>query len=92
MLPRSLTLALTPAGMLVLREATDADPIDPAAERIRAALARGVSHGLLQLGAAEVATTLPSGIALWRVVGRAPSARKDPGARRADTREAPLHD
>jgi len=38
----SLTLALTPAGTLVLREATDADPIDPAtAERIRAALARG---------------------------------------------------
>jgi len=68
----SLTLALTPAGTLVLREATDADPIDPAtAERIRAALARGAGHGLLQLGAAEVETPLPPGIAFWRDVGRA---------------------
>ena len=66
-----LALALTPAGTLVLRESPDTDPIDPAvAERIRAALARDAGHGLLQLGAAEVDTSLPPGLALWRDVGR----------------------
>ena len=65
-------LALTPARTLVLREAPDADPIDPAAaERIGAALGQGVGHGLLQLGAAEVDTPLPSSVAFWRDVGRA---------------------
>jgi len=67
-----LVLALTPGGTLVLREAPDADPMDPTtAERIRAALAQGTGHGLLQLGAAEVDTVLPPGIAFWRDVGRA---------------------
>ena len=65
-------LALTPTRTLILREAPDADPIDPAAaERIGAALGRGVGHGLLQLGAAEVDTLLPPSIAFWRDVGRA---------------------
>jgi non-specific serine/threonine protein kinase len=67
-----LALALTPAGTLALRDAVDADPVDAAvAERIRAALARGAGHGLLQLGAAEVDTPLPPGLAFWRDVGRA---------------------
>ena len=71
-----LVLALTPARTLVLREAPDADPIEPAtAERMRAALARGAGHGLLQLGAAEVDTPLPPGIAFWRDVGHAFVAR-----------------
>jgi len=76
-LPRSLLLrpglllALTPAGTLVVREAPDADPVDPAgAERIRVAFARGGGHGLLHLGAVEVDTPLPPGIAFWRDVGR----------------------
>ena len=71
-----VVLALTPARTLVLREAPDADPIDPAAaERIGAALGRGAGHGLLQLGAAEVDTPLPSSVAFWRDVGRAFVAR-----------------
>ena len=67
-----LLLALTPVGTLVVRAAPDADPVDSAAaERIGAAFARGTGHGLLQLGAAEVDTPLPAGIAFWRDVGRA---------------------
>lgn len=61
-----------PGGTLVVRDAPGADPLDLAsAERIRAAFARGAGHGLLQLGAAEVDTTLPPGLAFWRDVGRA---------------------
>ncbi len=67
-----LALALTPAGSLVLREALLADPIDRAiAERIRVAFVRGAGHGLLHLGAVEVDSPLPPGIAFWRDVGRA---------------------
>jgi len=66
-----LLLALTPAGTLVVREAPDADPVDStSASRIGAAFARGTGHGLLQLGAAEVDTPLPPGIAFWRDVAR----------------------
>ncbi len=66
-----LALALTPARTLILHESLDTDPVDQAvAERIRAALARGAGHGLLQLGAAEVDTSLPPGLAFWRDVGR----------------------
>jgi non-specific serine/threonine protein kinase len=65
-------LALTPAGALVLREEAGAEPVDRvAAERIRAAFARGAGHGLLHLGAAEVDAALPPGLAFWRDVGRA---------------------
>ena len=67
-----LILALTPAGTLVVRDAPDDGPLDPAsAERIAAAFARGTGHGLLQLGAAEVDTSLPPGVAFWRNVARA---------------------
>ncbi|MGH7374443.1 MAG: DEAD/DEAH box helicase [Candidatus Rokuibacteriota bacterium] len=67
-----LVFSLTPGGTLVVREAPDADPVDPAsAKRIGAAFARGVGHGLLQLGAAEVDTALPPSIGFWRDVGRA---------------------
>lgn len=67
-----LLLALTPRGALIVREALDADSLDAAsAERIAAAFARGTGHGLLQLGAAEVDTALPPGVAFWRDVARA---------------------
>ncbi len=63
---------LTPAGALALREAADADPIEAAAaKRIRAAFEAGSGHGLLHLGAAEVETLLPPGLAFWRDLGRA---------------------
>src|SRR6266545_2441972 len=67
-----LALGLTPSGTLVLRVASDADPLDPAvASRIEAAFALGAGHGLLHLGAAEVDTALPPGFAFWRDLGRA---------------------
>ena len=67
-----LALGLTPSGTLALRSVPDADPLDPAAaSRIEAAFAVGAGHGLLHLGAAEVDTPLPPGIAFWRDLGRA---------------------
>ena len=67
-----LTLALTPAGHLVLRpgEAGDAPP-DPVARRLRAAFERGAGPGLLHLGAAEAHAALPAALAFWRNLGRA---------------------
>jgi non-specific serine/threonine protein kinase len=66
-----LALGVTPGGRLILQTAPDADPIDAAlAERIRAAFLPGAGHGLLHLGAAEVDTPLPPGLAFWRDVGR----------------------
>src|SRR5262245_18420403 len=66
-----LVLALTPAGTLVLHDSPDTEPIDPGvAERDGPAFARGAGHGLLQLGAAEVDTSLPPGLAVWRDVSR----------------------
>jgi non-specific serine/threonine protein kinase len=68
---RGLVLALTPTRALVARQGQDGDVVDPAlAERIEAALARGAGHALLLLGAAEVDTSLPPGIAFWRDLGR----------------------
>src|SRR5262245_36457647 len=69
---RGLALALTPAGALVLTERSDAELVDPAvADRVRAAFGRGAGHGLLHLGAAELDTPLPPGIAFWRDLGHA---------------------
>jgi superfamily II DNA or RNA helicase len=69
---QGFALALTPARTLVVREALEADRVDPAsADRIRAAFARDAGHGLLHLGAAEVDTPLPASIAFWRDVGHA---------------------
>jgi len=71
-----LAIGLTPSRALVLRAAPDADPLDSAvATRIESAFARGAGHGLLHLGAAEVDTPLPPGIAFWRDLGRAFVAR-----------------
>jgi non-specific serine/threonine protein kinase len=65
--PTHLTPLLTPHGHLRLVSVGDAPPL-PAAlhERLAAAFALGAGHGLLHLGAAEVASALAPGWAWWR--------------------------
>jgi non-specific serine/threonine protein kinase len=69
----SFTIALTPAGHVLLRPAEPHEPApEPsAARRIRAAFERGHAAGLLHLGAAEARTVLPPAFAFWRDLGRA---------------------
>ena len=63
----SLAPVLTPHGRLALSPAADAPLLEAAtAERLRRAFARGSGHGLLQLGAGEVATALPAVLSYWR--------------------------
>ena len=65
-------LALSPTGVVLVRDSDDAEPVEAgAAKRIRAAFAAGSGPGLLHLGAAEVDAPLPPGLAFWRDVGRA---------------------
>src|SRR6516162_9810347 len=65
-----LVPALTPHGHLTLTEDHDAQPLDrELAQRLRDAFARGSGHGLLQLGAAEVGTVIPSVFSYWREFG-----------------------
>ena len=65
-----LAPALTPHGRLWLAPASDAPALPPDAEvRLRKAFARGTGHGLLQLGAGEVGTTLPAVFSYWRELG-----------------------
>jgi non-specific serine/threonine protein kinase len=67
--PDTLTLALTPHGRLLLVRGDEAPALDAAtAARLTAAFARGSGHGLLQLGAGEVATPLPPALSWWRDV------------------------
>jgi superfamily II DNA or RNA helicase len=64
-----LTMHLTPQGHLRLTDDSDAPGLDATvAARIEAAFAAGAGAGLLQLGAAEVETPLPSTLAYWRDV------------------------
>jgi non-specific serine/threonine protein kinase len=58
---------LTPQGHLHLAADADAPPL-PAAlhDRLAAAFAVDTGHGLLQLGASEVGSALPSALAWWR--------------------------
>jgi non-specific serine/threonine protein kinase len=59
--------ALTPEGRLYLRPVPDAPELAQAVDaRVREPFARGPGHGLLSLGAAEVATALPQPWAWWR--------------------------
>lgn len=61
------TLHLTPHGNLQWVAEPDATPLpDAQSGRIAAAFAQGSGHGLLHLGAAEVATALPPLWAFWR--------------------------
>jgi non-specific serine/threonine protein kinase len=63
----SLAPLLTPHGCLTLIHADDAPLLEAAtAVRLQEAFARGSGHGLLQLGASEVATTLPAVLSYWR--------------------------
>src|SRR5262245_41999897 len=66
--PTWLVPVLTPHGRLLLEPAEDpsATLTSDLAERLQAAFARGHSHGLLQLGAAEVQTAMPGVFVYWR--------------------------
>ncbi|MFT3912630.1 MAG: DEAD/DEAH box helicase [Anaeromyxobacteraceae bacterium] len=68
-----LTLTLTPAGHLRLRDAEPGEPglARAAAGRIAEAFERGTGAGLLHLGAAEARTDLPPVLGFWRDLGRA---------------------
>jgi superfamily II DNA or RNA helicase len=61
------SLTLTPRGHLLFAGADDVLP-PPAvlSGNIERAFARGSGHGLLELGAAEVGTTLPPDFSYWR--------------------------
>ncbi len=66
----SLTPVLTPHGHLLLAQADDAPELPEAlSERLQRAFARGHGHGLLQLGAGEVKTQLPTLFVYWREFG-----------------------
>ena len=57
----------TPHGRLTVTTADDGPLLEAAcAERLQKAFARGSGHGLLQLGAGEVATPLPAVLSYWR--------------------------
>ena len=61
---------LTPHGVLTLRRDADAPALEPTqAARLEQAFGRGPGHGLLALGADEVATALPTVLAYWRDFG-----------------------
>ncbi len=62
-----LVPVLTPQGHLLLEQEEDAVALDAdVAQRLLENFARGVGHGLLQLGAAEVGTALPAVFSYWR--------------------------
>ena len=62
--------ALTAHGRLHLTGAEGAPALsEDVALRLRAAFGRGAGHGLLQLGAGEVGTTLPAVFSYWRELG-----------------------
>ena len=66
----TLVPILTPHGRLLLDAADDVVALPPdLSNRLRQAFARGSGHGLLQLGAAEVGTTLPPLLGYWREFG-----------------------
>ena len=64
---QSLVPVLSPHGRLLLAPGEEPIALAPDLERrVLAAFARGSGHGLLELGAAEVATVLPPAFAYWR--------------------------
>jgi superfamily II DNA or RNA helicase len=68
--PLCVVPVLTPHGRLTLDQVADAPALEPAlAQRLLDAFGRGSGHGLLQLGAGEVGTPLPSVLAYWRDLG-----------------------
>jgi non-specific serine/threonine protein kinase len=66
----SLAPILSPHGGLALVPTDDGSPLDPAlAARLQVAFGHGSGHGLLQLGASEVGTSLPPALSYWRELG-----------------------
>ena len=66
----ALAPALTPHGRLHLAAAEDGPALpEDVGERLREAFDRGAGHGLLQLGAGEIATALPAVFSCWRELG-----------------------
>src|SRR2546429_158702 len=77
----SLAPILTPHGRLLLAEENGAPLLDPdLARRLRDAFLRGPGHGLLQLGAGEVGTALPSAFCWGRRAGACAVPAFGPGA------------
>ena len=69
----TLTSGLSPGGRVAVRLADgsgDLSPPSAVVDRITAAFGRGTGHGLLHLGAAELATDLDPSLRFWREVGR----------------------
>ena len=65
-----LAPALTPHGLLTLRQTEDAAALDPdQGVRLESAFARGAGHGLFWLGASEVGSALPPVLSYWRELG-----------------------
>ena len=65
-----LAPVLTPHGVLTLRPSGDAACLEPdLGARLEKAFAKGPGHGLLCLGADEVATVLPPELSYWREFG-----------------------
>ncbi len=64
---RRLVPVLSPLGRLKVVHSDDAPPLDAdLARSLVEAFEAGAGHGLLQLGAREVATVLPPAFAFWR--------------------------
>jgi superfamily II DNA or RNA helicase len=62
--------ALTPHGLLILRQTDEAPALEPGqGSRLEKAFVRGGGHGLLCLGVDEVGTTLPPVLSYWREFG-----------------------
>ncbi len=67
---QSLAPVLTPHGRLALVPAEDGAGFAPAGgHRLIVAFNRGSGHGILQLGAGEVGTSLPAVLGYWREFG-----------------------
>src|SRR2546422_9417991 len=61
------SLALTPRGHLLFTAADDTFQAPGALlRRLESAFGRGSGHGLLELGASEVGTALPTDFSYWR--------------------------
>src|SRR6202011_5490837 len=66
----TLEPVLTPHGLLTLRQTAQAPGSGPdQGSRLEKAFLRGSGHGLLWLGADEVATVLPPVLSYWRELG-----------------------
>jgi hypothetical protein len=80
---------LTPHGVLTLRRDGEAPEFEPAQDsRLEQAFRRGPGHGLLALGASEVATALPAVLSYWRDFGARDELRTHGKARELEAEVA----